>query len=295
LQLAEAAACGVSYEPHLSHCKAYAPYERAVRQWFQFLQKHEKAFRGQSSFADVGVVCSLSGIYVGLPTPFYECLDQLEAARVPFAALLTEQLMSNCLSEKYRCVLLPQTPMLSDAEAAALLHFVRSGGALVLIGPSGEYDQRGAKRKTPVLRQLYAALGGNSYANLGRGKLAHVQSPDAALGDLVRKMRNADPLVTVSGGEFVRTTLMHRRDPPAILVNVLNYDVGIDRALTPAKNVEIDLELPPGRTPTSVTALSPTSDPQRLTFQLAPSGSVLRLLIQAPEVFVYTGVLVELR
>ncbi len=106
LQLAEAAACGCAYEPHLSVAR-YAPaYARAVEEWLTFIRERADIFAGQSNLADVGVVCSLSAYYLGREPAFMPTLGALDAHGIAFEALLPEDLESDDLAGRLRVIVL---------------------------------------------------------------------------------------------------------------------------------------------------------------------------------------------
>ncbi len=321
LQLAEAAAYGASYEPHLSVCRLQPAYGRGVAQWLRFVRENEALYREQSTLADVGVVCSTSAYYVGVSPWFLTSFRLLADSKTPAVALLPDQLTDTSLGARYRCLVLPPTPMLSDAEIAGLVRYVTSGGSLILIGESGGYDQRGLARERNALVDLYQALQVDlkqppqdvPVAAFGHGKLAYIAAPPGeetvymaeggqfdwkgstflGLAAVVERLRQAPPLLKVEAGPLVEATLMHRQNPAALLVNILNYDITYQTAAKPAKDIVVDVAIPAGRQVTKATALSPGAEPRELKIVTTAEGGATRARVKLPEVMTYAAVVFE--
>jgi hypothetical protein len=321
-------------------------YGRAVADWFAFVRKYADIYKGQSNFADVAIVCSASGRFVEKDI----ASDRHPSSRglltdgsIPVSGILREQLTDKDLASKYRCIVMPPVPMLSDAEAAGVINYIRSGGALVLIGISGNYDERALRRDEDPLAKLYQTLGVNINSpddmplaampiKNGNGYLCYFSnrrqgSDIPGLAEVVQRLRRAPSLVRVYGGQFVEATLMHRTG--SLLLNVLNYDVTVEAELVPAKNIGIDLQIPPGKKVKKVTIFTPGKEPEPFKFetikkvynpkiQTRPTETdtyvgiiadkspkliepeptekniSLRLMATLPELYVYTAVLVDL-
>jgi len=288
LQLAEAAACGCAYEPHLSVAR-YAPaYASAVHEWLTFIRERADLFAGQSNLADVGVVCSLSAYYLGGEAAFMPTLGALDAHGIPFEALLPEDLEASDLAERLRVILLPPTPMLSDAQMGGLSRYVEDGGRLVMLGESGTHDERGVTRRRSATGLLI-----DDSASARIVALASEEGADAA-ARWVGRLRGAQPLLRVRGGRFVRGTLMHRAEPPALLVNLLNYDAPTTAPPAPAAGVEVTVALPADARVTRVTAFAPGREPVALPFEAIDRGGERLVTCSAPEFEVYCALLVSL-
>lgn len=75
----------------------------------------------------------------------------LTESHIPFAELLPTDLKDAMLS-KYRLVILPDHPYLSQMEADKLDAYVEGGGILLTTGQTGLFDERKGYRKEPALR-----------------------------------------------------------------------------------------------------------------------------------------------
>jgi len=311
LQLAEAASCGLSYEVHLSQCRTFEPYGRSARDWYQFIRKYGDIYKKQSNFADVAVVCSSSFFYTEKKVSsarHSSAHNLLTDGTIPAVGILSQDLVDSDLVLKYRCIVLPPVPMLSIEETEGLIKYVRSGGALIIAGVSGTHDKRAVPYDKNVLRKLYRILGVDlkssknlpiATSSFGNGQLVYLSISDTEdkipeLSAILERMRQSQPLVEVKGSNFIKVTLMHRKDPPAILVNLLNYDVTIDREIIPAKDISLTLEIPKGRTVSKVSRYSPNDKPVNPDYKIDKKTDFIRIVAKIPEINIYSGILVEL-
>lgn len=293
LQLAEAAACGCAYEPHLSVARYAPPYAAAVHEWFAFIREHAAIFDGQSNLADVGVVCSLSAYYLGGKPAFLPTLGALDAHGIPAEALLPEDLTAKDLAARLRTIVLPPTPMLSNAQIHGLRRFVEEGGRVVMLGESGTHDERGVPRGAGSL-MLPAGGGEGGDPSVGRVVVLPLEDGVDVAARWAGRLRSAPALLRVQGGRFVRGTLMHRLEPPALLVNLLNYDAPTTGPPRPAAGVEVTVALPEDREVAQVTAFAPGWEPMAWPFEVIERDGERFVTCTAPEFEVYCALLVSL-
>jgi hypothetical protein len=116
-----------------------------------FREYNDRYYTGVDNVADVAVLrtwasmaYSVSAAYV--PTTLVE--QVLIQYKVPWDLLFEEQMDR---IGQYGVVVLAGQECLSDAQAAALLKYVREGGTLVLAGSNGVYDEWREKRAKPAL------------------------------------------------------------------------------------------------------------------------------------------------
>lgn len=75
----------------------------------------------------------------------------LTECHIPFCEILPWEYQGAAL-EKFDVVIIPDSPYLTEEEAARTDEFVRSGGTLVLVGESGLSDDRKGRRETYALK-----------------------------------------------------------------------------------------------------------------------------------------------
>ncbi len=184
--------------------------------------------------------------------------------------------------------------MLSDAQIRGLARYVERGGRLVALGESGTHDERGLPRGDGPLR--LSADGGEA-AGHRSGRVAVLAAADGAdvAARQAGRLRGAQPLLRVRGGRFVRGTLMHRPDPPALLVSLLNYDAPTTGPPTPAAGVEVTIALPADAEVAQVIAFTLGRDPAALPFEVIERGGERLVTCAAPEFEVYCALLVSLK
>lgn len=93
---------------------------------------------------------------------------------------------------------------------------------------------------------------------------------------------------------YVEITTMMPESQSHTLVHLVNYDVTVDGIITPAKNVGVQLLLPPGRRALRVTASGTLAERQPLEFRVDPADPRL-ITFTVPQVNVYGLAVVELQ
>ena len=166
------------------------PLTAAMRKYISFYRANRQVFDRSRDLADVAVLRSYASI------TYNQAACQLSAilaeqalieAATPFH-LIFDQHLDNL--KRYRVVVLPDSECLSDAQIAAIRAFVESGGALVVIGGSGMYDQWRRARTTPGLvglvdvkrpargyeehAQQHAEEGQSARKEVGRGRVFYL-------------------------------------------------------------------------------------------------------------------------
>ena len=117
-----------------------------------FREYNERFYTGVDNVADVAVLrtwasmaYSVSAAYV--PTTLVE--QVLIQYKVPWDLLFEEQMDR---LGKYAAVIVAGQECISDAQAAALLKYVRDGGTLIVVGNTGTYNEwRETRAKNPLL------------------------------------------------------------------------------------------------------------------------------------------------
>jgi len=79
---------------------------------------------------------------------------------LPIAIVTDDDLADPEVLKRYRCLVLPNSACLSDAQAQAITTYVQGGGGLLATYESGRYDEQGTLRERPALAELLGATAG---------------------------------------------------------------------------------------------------------------------------------------
>jgi len=149
-----------------------------VSNLFKWRTANEAAYRGMAPSARIGLYDSAATkqftganeFFGAFDTPFREyqmgagrgSYAMLVAARLPFQLVSDARVADGTtrLSERFDVLYLPNTMVLSPAEAAAIDAFVANGGLLIATGMTGGYDAKGQRTAAVSLRCLPTAAYG---------------------------------------------------------------------------------------------------------------------------------------
>ena len=289
---------------------------RAAMHYGDFFFRQERRLARAQTYASVAVLASLHQHCAAFESFPLSVSRILVDAHVPHVMLIDSDVTAEKL-EDFRVVILPQTPALSRAQAAALIAVVRAGGSLIAIGECGTHDDHARKLPNNAL----AALGhggpvrhgtGIAIREPGRGKMVSI--PDARLprrGRMPIAAAAKQPMSRLaetvdscarytldgyfSGSDRIEYNLMSSPDGKNVLLHVLNVSVGEDDNVRPEGPLAAKVLLPHGLTARKVTAVSPDAKPEevQLAFKQAVFGTGSYVLFQIPPVHIYTLVVVE--
>jgi len=147
LMIANNTANGVSMYTHY-------PCDEAAPSYWDFLRAHEGYLLGSQYYSNVGLVASSKQAYGGLVTFPFPLSRILTDNQIFHRMIIDESLTYEGLSG-YGVVILPQVPMLSDAEVADIVRYVQEGGGAIVCGRTGEYDGYGRQRSGSSLGSLW--------------------------------------------------------------------------------------------------------------------------------------------
>lgn len=119
----------------------------AIREVFGFHAENQKHYIGLKNLAEVLLVRNDRWVATEEEKGWIRTLTE---SHIPFAELLPTDLKDAVLL-KYKLVILPDHPYLSQKEAEKLDAYVESGGTLLLTGQTGMFDERKGFRERPVL------------------------------------------------------------------------------------------------------------------------------------------------
>ncbi|NLE60128.1 MAG: hypothetical protein GX616_17395, partial [Planctomycetes bacterium] len=157
--------------------------------------------------------------------------------RVPFQIIYDGHLSE--LSQ-YRALVLAGCVAMSDAQIEQVRSFAAGGGRVLLVGDAATHDEWLIPRKTPGL------------ANLPQAQLVRIQNA-TDLGRAVGALLQAPPSLTVEGPSGLCAELTEQ--PGRRLVHLVNY-----RTDTPARNINVTVQLPKGEPVKSVRLARPEHD-----------------------------------
>jgi hypothetical protein len=121
-----------------------------------------------------------------------------------------------------------------------------------------------------------------------RGALGKVSNAvNRALGSNVTRLTQQAP--------YVEITSMLENTGKRMLVHVVNYDVTIDGTVTPARNLRVQVALPPGKTADKVTWSGTLAEMNRLRPNASSHGDRQSLAIALNEVGVYGLLAIDLK
>ncbi|NJD01966.1 MAG: hypothetical protein FIA99_05080 [Ruminiclostridium sp.] len=117
-----------------------------LKEYNGFFVENEGLLLGSEPRASVGVLCSLQQAYGKRKSSYMALSRMLSDEQIPHVALIDDDLTSGRLSA-FSALILPEVPLMSDAQVEAVIRFVRDGGGLVVLGETAAYDEYGRRRK----------------------------------------------------------------------------------------------------------------------------------------------------
>lgn len=233
----------------------------------RFFHRQQQHFRDTETIADVGVLNTYANTAYGPQitrhgwAAFTQALYQ---GKVPFAIVPDRH--PGDLS-RFRVLALPDLASISDDLLKAVRSYVHAGGAVVITGQTAHFTEHGVQRKQAGLADLFAEPLGNAvlHATPGKGRAVYIpqivlpgeyrlgMQPDNR-AELLEAVRWAavDPLqVEIKAPETVTMNLYAQPSGHRIL-HLVNYDEA-----NPARDIEVTLRLPEGKSGATVTLLSP--------------------------------------
>ncbi|MGK9230451.1 beta-galactosidase trimerization domain-containing protein [Inquilinus limosus] len=154
-------------------------FRRTGEAFFRWLAEHEQHFRNEAPVTNLAVVFSQRTNAFYQPPGGGDVTDYLQGwyyalleARIPFEFLHEQNLTPERL-RKFSAIVLPNTAMLSDAQARAIEDYVAGGGAVVATFESGCFDEWGRRRDTPALAGLFGVEVVGPPFGAGQGEHKH--------------------------------------------------------------------------------------------------------------------------
>lgn len=133
----------------------------------KFRKAHPELYEKTLSAAPVGLVESALSLARNCVEPHYTellAMSSLLAGQAPFD--IVPELTADAIAG-YDALVLPDTEILTDAQATLLLDYVRKGGGLVFTGRTGLYDAWRRRRSEPALAAMLKSVKGHEKVDFG--------------------------------------------------------------------------------------------------------------------------------
>jgi hypothetical protein len=294
-----------------------APISNVTGEYIDFYRQNRDMYEDSEDMGNVGLLRSYASLTynnasVQLSTVLAE--QALIEAGVPFDMVFDEGLRD---LTKYKVLILPNCECLSDAQITALRTYVESGGALVVIGQTGLYDEWRRLRITPGLAGMVdnqegalayqervdsvaPSAGIATKRTVGRGRVAYLpavvfdgslppRQPYFPIGkEYWKRPQNWSELVDLVRWAADDQVPIRLNAPRGVVINYTGqllkqrafiHVVNYDRSNAAKSNeIKIGVRLPDNRQPRKVTAYTPGSKTaQSIDFE--NSGPLTRLTL----------------
>ncbi len=183
------------------------PGRETDRRFLAFFHEHKALYRDLETIDDVAVLRDFESMTFGGWEPFLATVQAEQAliqSRTPFTPAFDQDTAD---LGRYRAVVLAEQQNLSDAEIARLKAYLEGGGALVVVGATGRYDEWRRERQLPAdnfwQRLGVAAPDRPVRLSLGRGSWRSCRTWSITRGSRPGPMRST------------RTSGTCRRTPPS--------------------------------------------------------------------------------
>jgi len=281
-------------------CVGVYPISKVTGEYIEFYRQNREMYENSVDMANVGLLRSYASLtynnaVVQLSTELAE--QALIEGGIPFDLVFDEGLRDLA---KYKVLILPNSECLSDTQISLLRGYVEHGGALVVIGQTGLYDEWRRVRVTPGLAGMVgpqegateyqqqvdsgaAPAGIATSMKFGRGRVAYLPGmefdgtppplqPYFAIGEeFWKRPKNWKRFLELVNWASEDQALIRLNAPRGIVINytsqpmrqrVLIHVVNYDRSnAANSKAIEIGVRVPENRQPLKVTVHAPGAKP----------------------------------
>ncbi|HVN80242.1 MAG TPA: beta-galactosidase trimerization domain-containing protein, partial [Terriglobia bacterium] len=305
------------------------PLPATMLQYISFYRKNREFYIGAKDAATVAVLRSYPSIaYHNAQAQLSAVLVEqaLIQDRIPFDLIFDEHLAN---LSRYKVVILPGSECLSDQQLAAIRHFVENGGGLLATGEVGLYDEwrrvrvrRGLEglvdsqpRAEAYQERVETAASAPSLPvrkEFGKGRVVYFPSVqyDGPLPEVEpyfsisnrfwKRPKNAPEIsqaihwanqgrlpVEISGPAFLVANLVTQPDKQRMMLHLVNYNA---RNMPSIRSVDVNCQLPQGRTVKEVKLIAPdSSNPEILKMTV----NAVSVAFTVPEVKTYAVAVVS--
>ncbi len=274
-----------------------------AEQIYAFFKENEENLINAKLDANVAIFCSINQFYSDEFSYFNPASRVLADSGIAHV-MTVERDFTPAELAKYKVLVLPYVPLMSDFEIEIIKEFVNKGGGLVVLGLSSLKDDKGLRRENLGLSELLGfdlqdtpvevtrkKVGKGRVVFIpfnplpvGKGNTRNTPLPDDHMmygqGKFPIRIRAAFESISgevkwAADGELsgrlyapytVEFTTMQQKEKNLQFVHLVNYNMNLDGEVQPAENVKVKLMIPEGKQIHHITAGSPINDTKNITF-----------------------------
>ncbi len=243
IAIAEGAACDATFIPSTNIREQKIrpgdePYLVAIRtamtKYYDFLVERKALYAGAQPGAKTAALYS---IWTNLHNRKAQrvsavCADLMRTG-LPFEVITEDDLTAELLAP-YQRLILPKVENLSDEDMAAVEHFARAGGRVMLIGDCAVADRLGVERPAEARADFWTS--DRPAAPVGEGQVARLASwPDDLSGAQLRAKLDdllGSPAACIEPSDTLALNLLRSADGEGLQAHLLNYDFRYDHPPT---------------------------------------------------------------
>ena len=232
-----------------------------------FFAEYEDLYTSVETVSEVGLLAPplVPSFFVVLDRePIYDALGEMN---IMYDVLLLPRLTSEKLA-KYKTVVIPDLPWVTDEQLALLKQFVSDGGKIYTLG---SYDD---------LQDIATEISDLS--------LITDLKNSGARNEFGQKLRSltGEPLVTLENSEYVLANIVRKKDTGKLILHLVNYSNTVKNL-----KVKINLEnVPDTIDEASITLFSPDMVPKELE-SVTLKGKTLEVTV--PELKIYSVITIN--
>ncbi len=277
---------------------------KGAEQIYAFFKENEENLVGAKLAANTAILCSINQFYSD-EFSYFSPASRVLADNGIAHVMAVERDLNPAELAKYRTLILPYVPLLSDEQIRTITAFVQNGGGLVVMGLSSAKDENGLPRLNLGLAELLGfdlqdapvAVTRKEFDKgrvvfiplnpipVGRGDTEKTPLPDDQMmygqGKFPDRIKEAFASLPeavawaategVSGKLFapnmVEMTTMEQKEKNLQLVHLVNYQVTLDGVVTPVANARVRLQIPENKKVARVTVGSPINKTATVSFE----------------------------
>ncbi|MEX0681720.1 MAG: alpha-amylase family protein [Balneolales bacterium] len=287
---------------------------------YNFMYRNEESLIGSQSTSRIAVLASMNQ-YLAQELSFTFSFSRVLGDNGVAHVMFVEDDINSGKIEEFDLLVVPYIPLLSARKQQALVHYVRNGGNILIIGNSGQKDEYNLPFENIVLASLFP---GGSYPN----EAVTVRSQNGTAGfvpldnlegleevaeafisgrmdDGLRRVltqavdHTADMLDNAitrleNNSPYLEISTMFNRTNNRLLVHLVNYDTRVDGTINAKRNTRVRVAIPEGMTPERLTFSSTLGEMQPINYTLEEHNGRTVALFNADRVNIYALAVFEL-
>ncbi|MFC2075444.1 hypothetical protein ACFLT7_00010 [candidate division KSB1 bacterium] len=297
-----------------------------AEQIYKFMEENEPNAVGAKLAANVGIFCSINQFYSD-EYSYFNPASRVLADNGIAHVMTVERDFSPAELAKYKVLVLPYVPLMSDSQAETIGSWVNDGGGLVVMGMCSSLDENGLRRTDLGLKEVlgfglkddipgqvtkksygkgrvvYIPLNpllvgrgdtrrsplANDHMMYGQGKFpSQVKGSFESLADAVQWAADGDLSGKMTGSAMVELSTMEQKDKGVVLAHLVNYNVDLKGKVKPAGKVKATIMVPPGKKIAKVTVGSPTWATKEIKYSEKSGNQNKHIEFSIPEFDIYS-------